>query len=85
MLAKKTGYNAPEPTPDAPMPWLSMQAKDGTWYWAEGRIEGSDLVVSSKDVKEPVAVRYAYTTQPIGCNLYNKEGLPAAPFTTCGY
>ncbi len=85
MLAKKTGYNAPESTPDAPMPWLSIQAKDGTWFWAEGRIEGSELVVSSKDVKEPIAVRYAYTTQPIGCNLYNKEGLPAAPFTTCGY
>ena len=85
MLAKKSGYNAPEPTPGAPMPWLSIQAKDGTWHWAEGRVDGSELVVSSKDVKEPVAVRYAYTTQPIGCNLYNKEGLPAAPFTTCGY
>jgi sialate O-acetylesterase len=85
MLAKKVGYNAPEPTPGAPMPWLSIQAKDGTWHWAEGRVEGSELVVSSKDVKEPIAARYAYTTQPVGCNLYNKEGLPAAPFTTCGY
>jgi sialate O-acetylesterase len=85
MLAKKDGYNPPTPTPGAAMPWLSIKAKDGTWHWAEGRIEGSELVVSSKDVKEPVAVRYAYTNHPAGCNLYNKDGLPSAPFTTCGY
>lgn len=85
MLAKKEGCAAPIPTPDAPMPWLSIQAKDRTWHWAEGRIAGSDLIVSSKDVREPVAVRYAYTQFPAGCNLYNKDGLPAAPFSTCGY
>jgi sialate O-acetylesterase len=85
MLAKKEGYEPPVPTPDAPMPWLSIQAKDGTWYWAEGKIDGSDLIVSAKDVKEPIAVRYAYTQHPVGCNLYNKDGLPASPFSTCGY
>ena len=85
MLAKKEGYKPPEPTPDAPMPWLSIQAKDGSWHWAEGKIDGSDLIVSSKEVTEPVAVRYAYTQYPLGCNLYNKEGLPASPFSTCGY
>ena len=85
MLAKKEGYAPPVPTPDAPMPWLSIQAKDGSWHWAEGKIEGSDLIVSSKDVSEPIAVRYAYTQHPIGCNLYNKDGLPASPFSTCGY
>ncbi len=85
MLAKKEGYEPPVPTPDAPMPWLSIQAKDGSWHWAEGRIDGSDLIVSAKDVSEPVAVRYAYTQHPAGCNLYNKDGLPASPFSTCGY
>ncbi len=85
MLAKKEGYEPPVPTPDAPMPWLSIQAKDGSWHWAEGKIDGSDLMVSSKEVSEPVAVRYAYTQHPAGCNLYNKDGLPASPFSTCGY
>jgi sialate O-acetylesterase len=85
MLAKKEGYGPPVPTPDAPMPWLSIQARDGTWRWAEGRIDGSDLIVSSNEVSEPVAVRYAYTQHPAGCNLYNKDGLPASPFSTCGY
>jgi sialate O-acetylesterase len=85
MLAKKEGYEAPVPTPDAPMPWLSIQAKDGSWHWAEGKIDGSDLIASSNDVRDPVAVRYAYTQHPVGCNLYNKDGLPASPFSTCGY
>ena len=85
MLAKKEGYEPPVPTPGADMPWLSIQAKDGSWHWAEGRIDGSDLIVSSKEVKDPVAVRYAYTQYPIGANLYNKDGLPASPFSTSGY
>ena len=85
MLAKKEGYEPPIPTPDAAMPWLSIQAKDKSWHWAEGRIEGPDLIVSCREVSEPIAVRYAYTQHPIGCNLYNKDGLPAAPFSTCGY
>lgn len=85
MLAKKDGYLPPVPTPDAPMPWLSVQAKDGTWHWADGKIDGADLLVSAKDVSEPVAVRYAYTQYPVGCNLYNKDGLPASPFSSNGY
>ena len=85
MLARKDGPEPAVPTPDAAIPWLSIQAKDGSWHWAEGKIEGSDLIVSSKEVAEPVAVRYAYTQFPLGCNLYNRDGLPASPFTTCGY
>lgn len=85
MLARKEGTEPPVPTPDARMPWLSIQSKDGSWHWAEGKIDGSDLVVSSKEVAEPMAVRYAYTQYPVGCNLYNQDGLPASPFSTCGY
>jgi sialate O-acetylesterase len=82
MLAQKEGYAPPVPTPDAPMPWLSIQARDGTWHWAQGRIDGPDLIVSSKEVSHPIAVRYAYTQFPAGCNLYNTDGLPASPFST---
>ena len=85
MLAKKDGPEPLVPTPDAAMPWLSIQAKDGTWHWAEGKIDGSDLIVSNKEIADPIAVRYAYTQYPVGCNFYNKDGLPASPFTTCGY
>ena len=82
MLAEKEGFLPPKPTPDKSLNCLAIQAKDGTWHWAQGKIEGSQLVVSSKDVKDPIAVRYAYVRRPMGCLLYNKDGLPAAPFTT---
>ncbi|PXA03942.1 hypothetical protein DDZ13_09905 [Coraliomargarita sinensis] len=85
MIARKEGYEPPVPTPDAEVPWLSLQAKDGSWHWAEARIDGSDLLVASKDVMEPIAVRYAYTQHPVGFNLYNKDGLPVVPFSTSGY
>ena len=85
MVAKKEGFLPPKPTPDAKLQWLSIQAKDGTWHWADVQIDGSELVVSCKDVKEPIAVRYAYTQHPCGNLLYNKDGLPASPFTTNGY
>jgi hypothetical protein len=42
----------------------------------------TDLIVSSPGISEPVAVRYAYTTNPNGPLLYNKDGLPAAPLAT---
>jgi sialate O-acetylesterase len=85
MLASKAAYLPPKPTPGVEIPWLAIQAKDGSWHWAQGKIDGSDLLVSSKEVAAPVAVRYAYTQQPVGFNFYNKDGLPASPFSTGGY
>ena len=41
-----------------------------------------DVVVSAKEVADPVVVRYAFRANPLGkCGLYNKEGLPASPFS----
>ncbi len=51
----------------------------------QGKLDGADLIVWSDKVKAPVAARYAYTQYPLGCNLYNKDGLPASPFSTNGY
>lgn len=85
MVAAKEGFLPPKPTPDAAIQWLSIQARDGVWHWADGRIDGSDLIVSSKNVAEPIAVRYAYTQHPKGNLLYNKEGQPVGPFSTIGY
>ena len=90
MIAKKAetlpeGFLPPVPTPDAKLQWLSIQDADGTWRWADGRIDGSELVVSAEDVANPVAVRYAYTAQPLGHLLYNKDGMPVGPFSTIGH
>lgn len=54
---------------------------DGKWEWADARIEGDAVVVSSPRVAAPSAVRYAWHGNPTG-NLYNAAGLPAAPFRT---
>lgn len=85
MVAKKEGFLPPVPTPDAKLQWLAIQAKDGTWHWADGVIDGSALIVSCKAVTSPIAVRYAYTQHPSGHILYNKDGQPVGPFSTIGY
>lgn len=61
---------------------FAIRGRDGTWAWAEAMIEGKTVVVSSTAVADPVAVRYAYSTNPVAANLYNKAGLPAPAFTT---
>jgi sialate O-acetylesterase len=78
-------YELPTPTPDAKLSWLSIQDQSGQWHWADAKIDGAELVVSAKGVEKPVAVRYAYTTQPLGHLLYNKDGLPVGPFSTSGH
>jgi sialate O-acetylesterase len=64
-----------------PLKGFAIAGSDHAFHWAEARIEGDVVVVSSPDVKAPIAVRYAWASSP-DCNLYNKEGLPASPFRT---
>jgi sialate O-acetylesterase len=39
------------------------------------------VLVSSKQVPAPIAVRYAWSDNPT-CNLFNAADLPASPFRT---
>jgi sialate O-acetylesterase len=56
-------------------------SEDGkTFFIADARIRGNEVVVSSVDIKSIVAIRYAWADNPSEANLYNKEGLPASPF-----
>jgi sialate O-acetylesterase len=64
-----------------PLKGFAIAGTDRKFVWADARIDGQTIVVSSDKVPEPVAVRYAWANNPI-CNLYNKEGLPASPFRT---
>jgi sialate O-acetylesterase len=87
MIGKKAttlpeAFEPPVPTPDARLQWLSLQDEAGQWHWADATIDGAELVVSAAGVAKPVAVRYAYTTQPLGHLLYNTDGLPVGPFST---
>jgi sialate O-acetylesterase len=46
---------------------------------AKARIEGDTVIVSAKEVQNPVAVRFGWTNNPQGF-LVDREGLPAGPF-----
>jgi sialate O-acetylesterase len=52
------------------------------YVWADAIIDGETVVVSSKEVNAPVAVRYAWSNAFPWANLFNKDGLPAQPFRT---
>lgn len=84
MAANKGGQffmDPVKPTPDATIKEFAVQDKEGNWHRAMAAIDGETVVVWSEDVAEPRNVRYAYDSNP-RINLYNKEGLPASPFTT---
>jgi sialate O-acetylesterase len=61
---------------------FAIAGKNKRYYWAKAEIKDDKVIVSSPEVLEPVSVRYAWATRPRGCNLYNKENLPAVPFRT---
>ena len=67
-------------TADAALRWFELAGEDGAWHPATAKIDGSEVIVSSDAVADPIAVRYACDTQPQGGNLYNRAGLPASPF-----
>ncbi len=60
---------------------FSVAGKDRKWHWAEAKIAGNDIIVSSPDVPEPIAARYAWQANP-AATLFNGVGLPAVPFRT---
>jgi sialate O-acetylesterase len=64
-----------------PLQGFVLAGRDGQWRPAQARIEGDKVIVSSPEVIQPVAVRYAWENFPT-CNLFNGAGLPASPFRT---
>ena len=61
---------------------FAIAGTDKKFVWANAKIEGDKVVVSSDEIKDPKYVRYAWADDPVDPNLYNKEGLPASPFET---
>jgi sialate O-acetylesterase len=63
-----------------PLDWFELiDADEGGYVKADASIEGSDIVLTSPEVKHPVAMRFAWNmlAEP---NLVNAEGLPAGAF-----
>lgn len=82
MVGKKIGLEAAFEDKGAKLNRFSIAGEDMKFVWADAVIDKGTVIVSSPAVDRPVAVRYAWSNNPAGCNLYNKDGLPASPFRT---
>jgi len=82
MVGKKEGTTPTAEVKGSKLLRFAIAGKDKQWVWAEAKIDGKTVVVWSEKVPSPVAVRYAFSMNPEGANLYIKEGLPASPFRT---
>ncbi len=82
IVGEKSGLELTKEASDGKLQRFAVAGADKTWHWAEATIDGGDVIVKSAEVAEPVAVRYAFSMNPVGANLYNKEGIPASPFRT---
>ena len=64
---------------EKPLAGFVIAGADRHFYPAAAQIDNGSVVVSAPQVKEPVAVRYAWADDP-DANLFDGAGLPAAPF-----
>jgi sialate O-acetylesterase len=60
---------------------FQIAGPDRVFRDAAAKIRGKTLVVSHPEIRNPVAVRYAFTNTPTA-TLFNKAGLPAPSFRT---
>jgi hypothetical protein len=60
---------------------FAVAGADHQFHWAAATLAGAEVLLTCAAVPAPVAVRYDWADNPVG-NLYNREGLPAAPFRT---
>ncbi len=60
---------------------FAIAGVDKKFYWATAKVKGDKVIVSSSIVANPVAVRYAWASNPDAL-FYNLNGLPASPFRT---
>lgn len=69
-------------TPDksADVKGFEVAGADKIFYFAKAEIKGDKVIAYSPNVKEPAAVRYAWTDAPVDANLFNSAGFPASPF-----
>ncbi len=78
---KAAAKNAAEKNAAEKLLGFAGAGADGVFVWADARIDGDTVLVSSPTVPQPTDVRYGWADSPV-CNLYSKADLPAPPFRT---
>ena len=68
-----------QPYPAYRLIGFEVRDETGRWREAAARLDEGTVVVTHPEGAKVRGVRYAWTSAPRG-NLYNPEGLPAAPF-----
>lgn len=66
----------------APLQGFAISGDGERYVWANAEIQGSQVLVWHPSVPDPIAVRYAYDSTPRWANLFNGDGLAAAPFSS---
>ena len=65
---------------------FAIAGADSVFHWAKAYFRNnSSVVIYNSNIKSPVAVRYLWSSNPGEVDLYNKDGLPVAPFRTDNY
>jgi sialate O-acetylesterase len=60
---------------------FALRGPDGTWTWADGKIDRGEIVLWNDQIAHPAAVRYGWANNPI-ISVENAVGLPLRPFRT---
>jgi sialate O-acetylesterase len=81
-LSFRTGTAAGLQAIGGPLQGFAISADGETFVWANAVIEGEEVVVWNDAVATPAVVRYAWARDPDWANLFNGDGLGAAPFST---
>lgn len=81
VVSFKEDGNALVSTSGGKLTGFQIAGADKKFVTADAKLEGGKVIVSSAEVAEPLAVRYAWINVP-AVSLANKAGLPAAPFRT---
>lgn len=81
MAGTKSG-TGPAQAATEPIQSFQLAGEDRKFFPAKAEIQGDTIVLTATDLSAPKYARYAYSSNPKGPQLYNKEGLPAPSFKT---
>lgn len=78
--AQKKGISPPVEIQSVDLEGFKVADQKGNWHEAQAQISGHEVLVSSRLVQVPVAVKYGCEGEAQNARLYNRSGLPASPF-----